>query len=81
MTQPELKTATPPGKEVVAQYWAEPDWWNDVPEANPRCRVKVDGSAPRLMVEVHRDGTLNAPEGVLVDTYEDFPLMRDEEVM
>lgn len=77
---PELKAAGPPGKVPVAQYWAEPEWWNDVPEAKPRCRVRVPEGSERLMVRVFADGTIDAPGGVQVDPYENHPTVRDEEI-
>lgn len=79
MTQPVLKKAEMPGEQVVAQYWAESPWWNDVPEAQPRCRVRVPDGSERKMVRVFADGTMDTPEGVIVDVYEDFPLMTTED--
>lgn len=78
--QPELKRPPKAEETVIAQYWAEPDWWNDVPEAKPRCRVRVPEGKERQMVRVFADGSLDVPKGVTVDHYDDLPHMKDEEI-
>lgn len=59
-----------------ASYWAESESWTDVPETDPRCRVKVPEEAERVLVHVRKsdralvvsDGETPAEDaGVIVD--------------
>lgn len=57
---------------VVARYMATSEWWVDVPEANPRSRVKLrkqDG--PEQPVQVYTDGSIYLDDELVeVDTYD-----------
>lgn len=60
-----------PEENVAARYTAVPDYWVDMPEANPRARARVAEGTAEVVVDkqgrVHVDG--NA--GVEIDTYQD----------
>lgn len=66
--------------QFVAQYTAVAECWTDVPEAEPRCRVRVAGHGePRpLMVDAAGAVTFGpapdrgAPDPI-IDTYNDPP--------
>lgn len=65
--------------QVIARYRASTEWWTDVLEAAPRCRIRVN-ELPDQIVEVLQGGQLKLPENsrVEVDVYDDYPDMRDE---
>lgn len=54
--------------KVVAQYVAVSDYWTDIPEAQPRSRVKVPEGSETKPVAVLEDGTLQFEGDVQVDT-------------
>lgn len=67
-------------KPVSARYRITDEGWVDIREAKPRCRATVPTGGEPEMVVVYQDGTLDVPDGVTIDPYEDYPEMRDEEV-
>lgn len=82
--QPELiklPVSDYPQHQPIATYEAREGSWVDVREAKPRCRVRVDKGAAPLPVRVFEGGVLDAPDGVEVDYYDDWPAMRDEEIL
>lgn len=83
MGEPVLQQAPPVNDPSVVQYRASADWWTDVREAKPRCRVKVAEGQASQMVTVDSDGALDAPDGVIVDYYEgdQYENIRAEEVL
>jgi len=57
-----------------ARYIAVPESWTDIPEAEPRCRVRMPEGLMPCAVRVDEDGELiYADESVLIDYYDAPP--------
>lgn len=69
------------GRKVVATYTAVDRYWTDIPEASPRCRVKVAKGQPACPVEVDESGQMRWLDGrdLEIDTYDDPPPDREDE--
>ncbi len=58
-------------EQVAARYVAVSDHWTDMPEANPRARVKTDKGEAPVIVDTQGRIHVDADAGVEVDTYQD----------
>lgn len=92
MTRPEPARLTDAGDgvhlhpdQIAATYrvaWFDGDAWTDIPEARPRCRVRVDEGAAPVTIVVDTDGHLHHAKdaGLVTDRYpgEDYADVRAE---
>lgn len=77
MNQPEQIDLSLDNPKVAARYQAVPDYWVDIPEAKPRCRVQSKDTETHPVV-VFTDGRVQYGDGVEYDDYADTPEMKDE---